>query len=233
MITQKQNCIIIVTAAIFLAVVFPMPYAEASGSGLTTIGAHLSYSADDLHLRQLVEMERIGDAIVGRPEHGPIRLVVIDAPGFKKASLILRESNVSDSAKSILLSMPDDIAKKIMRTTLFIEPAPKHKLLAEYKNGEWVTHKAGEMRNSFTDAAEMETKELYAFHVESAGPFLLFSEEQDVLPLIAHQMLPDSPRHSDAAWLGLRNIGYPILFLIIGVLISRLFYAVNRRMEEG
>ena len=233
MITQKQNYIIIAIAAIFLVVVFPLSYAEASGSGLTTMAAPLPYSSDKLHLRQMVELERIGDTIVGRPEYGPIRFVVIDASGFKKGSLILRESNVSDKAKTILLSIPDDMAKKIIRTTLFVEPATGHKLLAEYKDGEWVVHKAREMHAFDSGIAEMGAKELYAFHVASAGPFLLFSEEQDVLSLITYQRLPDSPRYSDTALLGLRNIGYPILFLIIALLISKLFHAVSRRMEEG
>lgn len=203
----------------------------ASGGGYTTMGNPLARAQGEMHSRQLVELAPMGAALVGRPEHGPFRLIVIEAPGSQRSSLILRETHSTDGSRLYRLSVPDRVAERAEAITLFVESAEKHEVLAEYKANSWILHTPEEFAGPLEPFVSPIANELYAFPVTTLGPFRLLRDDDEYTA--AHSgNVPARDVPVARVLLGIMNIISPVIFMLVVFGVSRLFHSAMRQYED-
>ena len=92
-----------------------------STGGVTAVGAFSSAANDDTGARQWVMLHGTGGLLCGTPNHKLIELITVYAPGRDSGHLILRELKLPNGKQSILLSVPNSLMEKTLRTTIYLK----------------------------------------------------------------------------------------------------------------
>jgi hypothetical protein len=233
LIRPLRLCIAVWITIYILWLFFDLSCAEASGTGLSTFGVPLPSIAKETLSRQRITLKFIGGQLLGHPLYGSIQLLVLDAPGLQEGNVILRETIGTDGTKTLLLSSPDAIAKKIRRGTVFVKCLPENEVLAELDNSEWVLHEPQRVYTSALRLVYGKAKELYAFPISTLGPFRLMQKKsKKVFSLSGNLESVGHNRGSSGIYIGLWNIVFPLLLLLLLGCISRLLHAFTHRLEK-
>jgi hypothetical protein len=229
-----HGCNVLIDTFLFiLCLLSVVSHAEASGSGILTIGVPLSSDARELDTRQRVGLDRIGPLLVGRPEKGSVRILVLDAKNTEPAHLIFRETESPDGTKTIILSTPNSLVGKVVRGTLFVDGACGQDALAEREGGRWLLRKPQKMLISDGASTGSAGKELFAFTVSTLGPYrLLPRTAMETLFTSEGKEAPGTTVRRKNYLQGLINIVISVLFLVVVRTLSRRAHADSRRIED-
>jgi hypothetical protein len=208
-------------------------HAEASGSGILTIGVTLPTDARELHTRQRVGLDRIGPLLVGRPQKGSVRILVLDAKNTEPAHLILRETDSPDGTKTIILSTPNSLVGKLVRGTIFMDGACGQDALAELEGGRWILRKPQKMLVSGSVRKRSGEEELFAFPISTLGPYRLLSRTamETLFTSEGKEAFARTEQRKNYMQ-GFVNILISVLFLVIVRTLSRRAHADSRRIED-
>ena len=218
---------------IILCLLSVASHAEASGSGIMTIGVPLPSDAGELRTRQRVGLDRIGPLLVGRPVNGSLRILVLDVKNTGPAHLILRETESPDGTKTITLSIPDSLTGNVVRGTIFVDGTYGHDALAEREGGRWVLRKPQKMLVSDGVRTGSGGKEIFAFAVSTLGPYRLLSRPAlETLLASDGKAAPAITEKRNNYLGGLVNIVISVLFLVVVRTLSIRAHADSRRIED-
>jgi hypothetical protein len=221
------------TAIILFWLIACNNYAEASGTGFTTFGSPLPLINGEITSRQQISFNADESLLIGRLSHGPVRLVVLEAPGCQTASAILRKTVMPDGSQLLFLSIPDDVVKKVISTKLFLERAPDNQILAEYQPGEWIIHEPQKLSIYDKHIIDGITNDLYVFQVTTLGPFYIYPKgDYGIASSGVNKKFLQSAITGGSALRGFWNIVLPVLFMALAFAISKLIHSVRQRLED-
>lgn len=120
----------------FLILFFQDNLSWGSGGSIISAGAFGSSGGDTGH-RQLIKLQVNGDLLSAIPQCSSIKLITIHAPGLKGGHLIIRELDLPDSQKSILITVPNGIRTHIERATIYLSSASDNFTLYHQNESGW------------------------------------------------------------------------------------------------
>jgi hypothetical protein len=194
-----------------------------SGGSLISAGALGRQCGSDTGHRQAIEFQSSGEILSVIPEDGIIRLITLHAPGLNKGHLVLRELDLPDEEKSVLISMPKKFHSQIKRATIYLEPVSSgFTLYQRHENGwrpiEPITLIAP------GDLAGSDYKELWAYPVTHLGHFRFTEASADGMSMSDDDLFPmGSVRIGIFPW-----ICAGMLFMTTGIL-SFIIHKMERR----
>jgi hypothetical protein len=216
--------------------VFTQP-ASSTGSGGTSVGAFISGAAENLGKREVVELVDKGGLLAGWPAYNLIKLITIYAPGCDSSHLIIREIELPDGGKSLLLSAPSSLLDKTLRATIYVKHTSTDLVLLEYIRDRWERRKPQLLSITGTvDSKGASQDTLLAFPVEGIGSYwLLENNASDLVisPPTSKAVSASSSPWTDRIYRGLLPWGWSILLLVVGWTISHWIHKTERQDQDG
>ena len=203
-----------------------------SGGSIISAGALGRYSGDETGYRQLVKLKVNGGILSAIPQNSPIQLVTLHAPGLKDGHLIIRELELSDAQKSLLISAPSTLHSLIKRATIYLSPVSSDLLLYQQHGSGWKRLEPIKLITSSQLSNQTGLDEIWAYSVARLGHFRLSYQ-----PLRTH---PASSLISEDRKAGLIPMGsvrrgvFPwICAAILFITISTLSYIIHKMECKG
>ncbi|MDR4484684.1 MAG: hypothetical protein R3B95_15975 [Nitrospirales bacterium] len=201
-----------------------------STGGVTNVGGFTTSAEHFTGVREWVELDSTGKLLKGFLAHDLLKLMTVYAPGASSGHIIFRELATRDGRRSFLLTAPDDLAEKIQRITLFLQPKSHLLELYEQNEGVWTKRMPQPLRVAALHDAEDPPQDLVAFSLEKPGFFWIL--ESSSLPLPRSSFVPqDSSAKSlmggSILW-GFSALAASILLLVIGWMISCRIHAFDQ-----
>ncbi len=108
-----------------------------SGGGVVSAGSFIGYGGNETGYRQLLKLHSNGEILSATPENSTVLMITLYAPGLAGGELIIREIDLSDQEKSILICTTEKIRTKIKRATIYLAPRTKDVLLYQESQNGW------------------------------------------------------------------------------------------------
>jgi hypothetical protein len=196
----------------------PVRATATTASGVAALPAGASR---DPASRDWIALSGSDGILLGTPRGGRVRRIVVHAPGAEGGRLLLREADGGEGARSLLLAAPDDLAGRVRRATLYLEPGPSALQLWELRDGAWVDRPPVPLSLDLDGAGH--AQELVAYTTRGLGPCWLLPQGQ--APPAPHA----GPAPGGRVRSGLLPIAAAVLLLGAGWALSRLVYALEPR----
>ncbi|MFC1788585.1 hypothetical protein ACFLZE_01560 [Thermodesulfobacteriota bacterium] len=144
-----------------------------SGGSIISAGALGRCGGGETGYRQLIKLKVNGGILSAIPQNSPIRLITMYAPGLKDGHLIIRELELPDKQKSVLISAPTNIHSHVKRATIYLSPASSDVLLYQHYDSGWKRLEPIKLitPSHFSDQAGLD--EMWAYSVTRLGHFRL------------------------------------------------------------
>lgn len=166
---RKLEIILFVAASL---IILGQPVYGSSG-GVTAVGAFSSAANDDTGSRQWVTLRSAGGLLCGTPNHKVIDLITVYAPGMDSGHLILRELELPDGKRSILLSAPNSLMEKTLRATIYMKASSRNSVLLEHVGGKWEHSHPVQLSLASENSHEAAHRDLLAYPVKGIGLYCL------------------------------------------------------------
>ena len=118
-----------------LAFSFPV---MATMGGMTNVGPLFIQGESTTAIRELVELKRSGELLVGKPRHAFVDMITLHAPGLRDGHLILRELLTREGKQTLLLTAPESVMTHVLRATLYTRGLEESIALYEHIDDVWV-----------------------------------------------------------------------------------------------
>ena len=145
-----------------------------SGGSLISAGAIGGYNGNETGYRQLIKLHANGKILSASPENGAIRLITLYAPGLSDGKLIIRELDISDQEKTVLISTSKKVHTKIKRATIYLVPPSKEVLLYRESEIGWECLEPIKLIAP-PHIKENGLNEIWAYSISDLGHFRLLS----------------------------------------------------------
>lgn len=204
----------------------------ATMGGMTNVGPLFIQGESTTAIRELVELERSGELLVGKPRHALVDMITLHAPGLRDGHLILRELLTREGKQTLLLTAPESVMSHVQRATLYTRGLEESIALYEQIDDVWVKR----LPQTFLIDSSMDTgmpnQMLRAFSVRTLGFYWLLK------PSMTQSLQAYSPEAiSPSTLMGgkftpglLPSILGIILFLVCGIL-SRYIHKTAKLRE--
>lgn len=207
-------------AAAMMGALLAVPPAGASSVGAINGTLFSGGSAADTGARERIELEPAGTLLTGRARISSVERIALLAPGVDRGHLLLREIELADGRRSLLLSAAPRIASKIERATLFMRLPSAHWVVDESAGGQVLRHVPQRIAADAELADSEANGELFAVAVRGLGPFWLLDKPT---PNAAAHPVP-AEEHSARTLLG-ADAGHAWLPIAAALLLLMLAHA--------
>ena len=187
--------------------------AMGSGGSLISAGALGGRCGSETGHRQVVEFQSNGEIFSVTPKDGLIRLITLHAPSLNRGHLIIRELDLPDEEKSVLISTPEKFHSHIKRATIYLRPFSSGLTLYQQHENGWRSIEPIKLITSGASTGA-NTNELWAYPVAHLGYFRFSKTSADRSTISDHDLFPmGSVRIGIFPW-----ICAGMLFMTIGIL---------------
>ncbi len=162
---------LLVSITILISLTLNTGFVYSSTGGVTSGGGIISGAKGDAGSREWIELRASGDLLAGRPKNRDIELITIYAPGIDKSHLILREMKLPGGRRSLILSAPDKLARKTLRSTIYLKHDSLNIVLLENISGRWIERKPQAIWMTEEVRSGNPRDVLLAFTVEKFGSY--------------------------------------------------------------
>jgi hypothetical protein len=204
--------------------------AAASGTGILPFSDPVAAVKSSVGSRQLLDLTRSDNILIGKPRYGAIALITIEAPGYHNGRILIREREDNNSATLLQLIAPSELQRTLKRATLFVWTGPKTVRLAHAFDRQWIEVSPQNVSVPGVETIGDKMRRLTAFQVERLGLFQLVSAGPSI-PVsfdgepAAFGAFDIDVKIARAGW----HLVWPALTLLLAGLLSR---HLHRRAEH-
>ena len=198
----------------------------ATMGGISNVGPVFNHGDSSTTIRELVELEKLGEFLVAKPRHNLVTMITLYAPGLSRGHLILRELLTQEGKLTLLLTAPDSVMTHVQRVTLYTRGLHENIVLFENVNGVWEKRLPQHLVIDSPIAGDMSSQTLRVFSLQNLGFYWLL--ESAAVPFdISH-----FPEVTSAKMLMGGKLLWGFLPSVFGIMFFILFGALSRYIHK-
>ena len=234
MVGQSQGSTMIRTHALIILLAIWLILIPQSGSstggGFNHVGTFAASTTDDNTGREWIDLVVTDDLLIGRPKNPSVPLITILAPGADGSHLILRLLEVSDGKRSLLLSAPSFLSKKLQRATIYVNHGSKDLILLKRIDKKWKIRNPQPVKVAEPEGFHIGESKLLAFSIKKFGMFWLIESDMLKVPKSSNIILVSSASSLVGGGFsrGLLPWFLAVLILILALSISQVIHKLER-----
>jgi hypothetical protein len=198
-------------------ILFDYALGWGSGGSMVSSGAFNRLSGNDTGYRQFIKLQDNGDSFIAKPVKSSIRLITLKAPGLKKGTLIIREIDLPNKEKSVLITAPKKACSQIKRATIFLSPPSNTFFFYQEDEDGWQEIQPTRLI-AVEESKRRTTDGIWAYPVDQLGHFRLsqnpLSVTEDRMSGIKNNLFPMGSLHTGI----FPTICAGVVFLFVSIL---------------